>query len=247
MFSMYIHIRMYARRRSTFRRRKPRVYRRSRRTRYTRRPTRRGRNIGNMVKASLPTIPQRLFTKLRYCDVVTASVTAGVLNSLPYFKTSIYAPRSSGGHQPLYYDQWAAIYHRYCVYGIKWSATCVNHATDEAFWFGIRQQDNATAETSLQTLLERGDCKIGMGSSRNSGRNTVFVKGYMSTRKATGVTKYTVSGDNEWSANIDNDPASMAYLFPYILTNAGSTTTFEITYRLTYYVQMFNPLSVTAS
>lgn len=233
--------------------RKKRAYRRKRPKRdfkmgrYKR--VRRGYNVKTPITRVLNGVPERLFTKLRYVDTVAfTTATPNLLNVPFYFQSSLYAPRNTGGHQPLYFDQWCNMFSKYRVYGIAYHFTCCNRGYNEPFWFGVRNQDNASYETSLQTLMERNDSKMRMASSVNSGNNTVVIKGYCSVASCIGVTRSAIKNDDKYSALINASPAEMAYVVPYYtqILAAGSATT-DFTFRLTYYCEFYNQTSVVAS
>lgn len=245
---------IYRSRRKTYRRQKSQAKRRltgwwGNRLRHRRRVL--SYNIKTPVTRIMNGVPERLFTKLRYVDCMNWTVTGSVLSggsSFAYFQSSIYAPRNSGGHQPLYRDQWANMFSKYRVYGIKYHITCVNRATNESFWFGVRHQEDTTTETSIQTILERNDAKVKMGSSVNNSNNLRVIKGYMDVAKTLGKSKSSIRAEDNFSADIGSNPNNMAYLFPYILSNlASGSATFEFTFRLTYYVELFNQVAVSAS
>lgn len=207
-----------------------------------------GYNIKTPVTRFISGVPERLFTKLRYVDVVNATVVAGVLSSFNYFQSSLFSPRNTGGHQPLYFDQWTPMFTKYRVYGIKYHVTIANRATNESYWFGIRHQESPTAETSLQTLLERNDSKVKQGGSVNGSQAIKVIKGYMDVSKTLGLSRTVVKNDDQYSSAVGTSPTVMAYLVPYILTNiASGTAIFEVTFRMTFYCELFNQVAVAAS
>lgn len=235
-------------------RRRPARYTRNarKRTRYTQRRTRymkkRRMNIRNPPFARLNGFPERMFLKLRYCDCMNTSVTGGVFSTMPYFQSSLYQPRGSGGHQPLSYDQWCSFYQKFRVYGIGYDFQICNKATNEAVWFGVRHQTSTAQEISIQTLLERGDSKVKMLGSVNSGFATTHIRGYMDVANTLGINKQRVRDDDQFCSPSNQNPAIMAYLIPYLLSNTTSGShTFEFTIRLTYYCEMYNQADFQAS
>lgn len=212
------------------------------------RNSRKGYNLAVPYAKVQSPIAERAFMKLRYVDAINLTITGGLLNNPVTFQSSLFAPRPSGGHQPLYYDQWTPMYTRYRVYGIKYHITFVNRATNECFWAGVRHQESATAETSLQTLLERGDAKMKMGTGTGAMKNTLVVKGYMSVAKTLGLAYTVVKNDDQFTAVVGANPTRMAYLPIYVTSNTASGLhVFEATVRLTYYCEMFDQVPVGAS
>lgn len=194
-------------------------------------------------------IAERAFMKLRYVDVTNITIAGSLLTTAIGFQSSLAAPRYVGtGHQPLYFDQWCTMYSRYRVYGVKYHFTIINRSTNECFWAGVRHQDTNVSETSLQTLLERGDAHMKIGTSVNSAGNVVVIKGYLSVAKTLGIALTAIKNDNEFGASVVANPSRMAYLPLYILSNLTSgNVVFEVTCRLTYYCEMSDQVAVGAS
>lgn len=70
--------------------------------------------------------PDRLKTKLNYCDVVQLTASAGSPAIWQFRLNSLYAPDYSGtGHQPKWFDQLSAVYWYYKVLGAKITATFI--------------------------------------------------------------------------------------------------------------------------
>lgn len=232
-------------------RRPRRTFRRKRtgysgaRSKYTR--SLRNRNVRTPVTRMIAGVPERMFTKLNFVDVATISFFGGVLYSAPYYMSSLYAPKNGSAHQPLYFDQWTNMFTKHRVYGIKYHITCVNRATNEAFYFGVRHQEDTAIESSLQTLMERNDSRIKMRSSVNSGFNACIIKGYMDTAKTVGHAKSSIKNDDNFIGTSSSSPNKMAYLVPYISSNLAGDVTFEYTVRLTFYCEFFNQVAVSAS
>jgi len=62
--------------------------------------------------------PARFRTKLRYNENVALSSTAGSLNAYTFFANGLYDPNDTGtGHQPMFFDQYMAVYNHYKVLG----------------------------------------------------------------------------------------------------------------------------------
>lgn len=71
-----------------------------------------------IVRFSKPVsgFPERIYTKLRYVATVTLGNGTFTWGAHTFRCNSVYDPDfTSGGHQPLYYDQYAAIYNYYTV------------------------------------------------------------------------------------------------------------------------------------
>lgn len=192
-----------------------------------------------------------MLVKLAYCDVMSWSLSPGVLNNPLILATSLNNPRVSpvGGHQPYWYDQWTPnIFTRYRVYGIKYHVTVMNKSLNESWYVGVRPQKDMNVETNLQTLMERKDSKIRMGSSVNSGNNKIVLKGYMSTAKALGCTRSEIKNEEWFAADYNANPIKQANLFFYASHNyAGGSASFDATVRCTIYAELFGKATPVAS
>lgn len=187
-------------------------------------------------------VPDRLMVKLRYCDIMQWSVAQSVVGNPLVMGTSLYAPRQSGGgHQCLWYDQWTPnIYTKYRVYGIKYHVRVQNRSYNESFYVAVRPQNTAVAETNMQTLIERNDSKVRMGSSVNGGQSTVTIKGFMGTAKTLGIPKSEVKNEEWFTADYNTNPIKQALLYFYLSHNYAGTASFDVTVRCTYYAELFN-------
>lgn len=196
-------------------------------------------------------VSDRLVTKLHYVELFKGpNMAANALNSVAIYQSSLYDPLYTvGGHQPLWYDQYCpSLYTNYRVFAIKWSITCTNRGINESWYLAARNQNSPTAETSLQTMMERRDTKSLMGSSVNSGNNTKTLSGYMSVAKTRGVSPRDVSTEANYEAAYNANPAAMAYVLFYLYhNNASDQVVFDFTIRLTYYCELSGRVSPSGS
>lgn len=67
-------------------------------------------------------LPQKVMVKHKYVQSVNEAVGAGALQSYAFRANGMYQPTVStlaGSHQPMYFDQYSALYNHYCVIGAK--------------------------------------------------------------------------------------------------------------------------------
>lgn len=98
------------------------------RRKYTKKKTtvaRRRRYKSSPRRPILSGFPPSKLVKLRYVDsTLTLNPAAGLTQTIAYRANSVYNPYfPAGGHQPMGFDQWAAIYTRYVVVGAKITVT----------------------------------------------------------------------------------------------------------------------------
>ncbi len=114
--------------------------------------------------------PNSVITKLRYVDLITLSSTAGSLATNNYLANSIYDPNSTGtGHQPLYHDQYAAIYDQYVVLGSKITVHFQPYQVDQAWIFGIVSDDDVTISTTTETRMEQNNSVWAISGTNDTG------------------------------------------------------------------------------
>lgn len=137
------------------------VRRRRRRT-YTRRYR---RSFGNtMMRYSLrgrnPFTMSRMSTVLKYNTNFSLNPTAGSMgatgtNIWQFTSNGLYDPDITGtGHQPLYFDNYAALYSRYKVKYATIKVTCINHTVNTSVHNGSAQVDTTNYSYKLFILKE---------------------------------------------------------------------------------------------
>jgi hypothetical protein len=172
--------------------------------------------------------------------------SAGTVNQGVVFQSCLWKPSAhNSGHQPLWFDQWALIYSRCRVKGMKYTITATNDAFSQAI-FMVRHQPVSSGETSIQTIEERTDVRTRVLGPKSSGYDTHTFKGYMSVAKTLGVSPKTINADDKYAATTYSTsipsntaiPASMAYLSTYHrCANAGNMW---FNAKITLYAELFD-------
>lgn len=234
---------MYYRKKPAYRKKKPR--RTYRKKRYGYRSRRSARFALTRTMPRSEPVPDRLFVKLRYADIVThtTSAIANTMTVVLTYQSSLFDPNyATGGHQPMWFDQWANMYSSYRVYGIGYTITANVENKNETCIFGVRHLNNpAVLDTTIVTWMERRDAKVRVLGSVNA-NNKGTIKGYMSVAKTRGISKYTIRSDNNFEATFTSNPALMGYIGIYDQATAASAL---ITYsvQLTYYAELFDKVT----
>lgn len=107
--------------------------------------------------------PEKMITTLRYVETLTLTTTTGTTPGLKVFRlNSAYDPNyTDAGHQPLYFDQLAAIYSCYQVLGSKINAkfavqSMTDSGTPNGPWLcGISANNDGTFPSDANTLCEQ--------------------------------------------------------------------------------------------
>lgn len=231
------------------RRTNPRRGRKSRRRYVSRR-----RPKGIVTKIMREPVPDKMYTRLIYCDtfnlVMTSAGSTGRVSQA--FTTSLYDPDYTNfGHQPLWMDQLANMYKKYRVHGIKYILTFQNTNTNQLAQITL-QHSTAPPETpisgagavNINTIRERrGTRTFPLGSAND--RPTTR-KGYLRTNQPFGLTKKEFMSDEDFDAGMPNDPAKKAFLNIYATTE-NSACTINMQVKLVYYVEFQERVLVTGS
>lgn len=165
--------------------RKPLSARRSIRSKkvYAKKQYRNARQITTYANTSISRgvfgFGQRYRTKLRYCENVALTSATGALNSTIFRLNSLFDPQNAvGGHQPMYFDQLAAVFARYVVLGAKIKVTfgaVTETANTSNFVVGIAGSGATSFYTDPQTAMEdnHGKWTTVNGRNGNSGTRTL--------------------------------------------------------------------------
>lgn len=172
--------------------------------------------------------PDRLRTKLQYCDVIQLAASAGSPALYQFRMASLYDPDYTGaGHQPQWYDQLSAVYSFYKVVGSKITATFIpNNVNDtEAndtgpYIVGITML-KGTATLSSATypaLLEDGDSVSGVIVDKQGANNTKTLMNTFSPMRDVGVWPYSTDNRVSTSANVSPATDGIATLWALDMT-----------------------------
>lgn len=233
-----------------FRRRRPmskkRNFRNKRRSMMKRFQRRRSSFRAGPVTKVMPSIPDKMFVKLRYTDLTYWGVLGQgpAVNTMSYF-SSLNQPKSSDGginrHQPYWYDQYTpGIFTKFRVHGVKYRVTVTNRDVNTGWWLAIRPQNTMVPEQNMQTLMERKNTKFRQGAGSGSGRAELSIKGYMSVAKTLGIDRSEIANDEYYAADYSVNPIRMAYLYVYMSHNGDGTHFFDAKVDLTFYAELFN-------
>lgn len=221
------------------RRKRVRVKRAKRSTRRRgRNARRRNANTVTTLRTGKQPVSDRQFVRLNFVDIFQYNLTVtGTLQAMRIYQSSAFSPRNDGNaHQPMWWDQYCpGFFSSYRCYGIAYHVTFQTTNATSDWWVSVRAQNNTTAETSLQALMERADAQTRMGGPVTA-RSQVVIKGYMSVAKVRGESKNDISTESSYRASYNANPALMAYLFTYINSNAAQVL--DVTVRLRYYLEL---------
>lgn len=163
--------------------------------------------------------PDRLRTKLHYCDVVNLSASAGSPGLWQFRMNSLFDPDFTGtGHQPQWFDQLSAVYNFYRVLGSKITVTFIpahvsdTEANDKGPYIcGITTVPSATAfsAATYSALLEDGNAVTGVIVDKQGGNNKLTLSNTFSPQRDLGID----SNDEVLRVATQNNPTTVNTLF----------------------------------
>lgn len=188
--------------------------------------------------------PDRIVTKLKYVDSFGLS-SSPVANYI-YRGNSLYDPDvTTGGHQPLFYDQYIAVYEKYRVFGSSIRIQVVNESTVPAYVI-ITPSTSPVTLTTVSAILEQNRASS-LRVILPNGYNSSSQKRYCSTKQATGVT-YKEILDQDYAATYGANPINLWYwnLFAESIDN---TTNLSLRFivTITFYCEFFDRQNVAQS
>nr|QXP07587.1 MAG: putative capsid protein [Arizlama virus] len=224
----------------TVRRRRPRAKRGNRRT---------GGGLSSAFNRTM-VISDRTYIKLTYSELGALTYGgAGTAAAYQYISNALYDPNyTGGGHQPLGFDQWAAFYNKYRVYGMKYTITFTNQSS--TYWADIAllKRPTATLPVSMSQTLEQPYTQKGCLAPIGSGRCLQVMKGYVSNRKVLGVSKAQFDADDTFAAAVNSNPSNGVYFSVLVMNqNAASTMTVNFRADLVFYACMYDRVNLSQS
>ena len=203
------------------------------------------RSIGYVPRLLRAAIPKRMYAKLKYVDTGTFSCASGTLTSLYQYQTSLYDPRASlGGHQPLFFDQYAAMYKSYIVYGIRYKMSFISLFDYGATVYVVYRTDT-TLDTNEETIMEKSNRTVTRGLQSTG---PLYTTGYVSVASVFGVDRKVISTDDKFKASVGANPTNMVTLTPFVRQYHPSLAKDSVVHiELTYYCEFLDRQDVSAS
>jgi len=192
--------------------------------------------------------PKTNMVKLRYVESVSFDPGLGTLGQYIFSANNVFDPNVTGiGHQPMCYDQWAALYNHYVVVGSKIKAQFFygsNVTTNtEGFLCGINLQDDASLSTDPSTVMEQGLSKYRFGAAigtTNASRGIMVTKGF-SAKKFFNITNPT-DNYSRIGAGVGSSPTETANFIVFAGTPATDDLPFvKLTVIIEYIVIFSEP------
>jgi hypothetical protein len=167
--------------------------------------------------------PDRLRTQLRYSDSFGIASVTGAVGAQKYRSNSIYDPdQTNAGHQPLYFDTYAAIYDHYAVIGSTIKVELINSNTS-TFVAGLVIDDDTTISSDVRVLCEQNH---GMSATltplTGSSSKHTFTCSFNAAR-VLGIDPFT---SQSYKTGIASNPTEESYFIVWVADLLGSGTTY---------------------
>lgn len=187
-------------------------------------------------------ISDMMYVKLKYVEQI--KISGGVA---PYFQyifrgNSLFDPNLTGtGHQPMYFDQYAALYSRYRVIGSAIQLDVVNISGDSALFYVCEPNTDQSTIVDISTLYEQarsGAPKIIPIAQRITSR----MKKYASTKKVCGLTRTQLFDDTFAASTVSNPSNTWFWNILFASVDGVTVPAGQLIVKITYYCQFFDRL-----
>lgn len=188
--------------------------------------------------------PKRLITKLVYVEKYLAqNITIGFDDRIWNLNSLFDPDRSGTGHQPMGFDQYVAFYNRYRVFKTDVSVAFPTHTTI-GNTYAIVAVNNASAFTSITTAIENPGSISGAGAE---GGPAVVLNATYDLAEINGVSRTQYKTDERTQADVASSPVENICLHVVATSQDGAEFTYGYTIKMTMYVELFDPYTITPS
>lgn len=178
--------------------------------------------------------------KLKYS--VSISFSSSSFQNKVFRMNSLFDPEVTiGGHQPMGFDQWAAMYNRYLVTGMAYDISYVNNivgggASNSTNMYAQFLPNVTSPEPLEQSLRERPFVKRGILAPLGHSRR---MKGYAACKTIFGVKNITTT-DTQYAAVVTQDAPISAGFYVYSSSSPPGmahdcTAKIDLTYYAIFY------------
>lgn len=228
------------------RRRRP-TYRRRVRRRVTYGRRRMGRKMPLMRAIGLP---KQIYAKLKYSEISEVNLLAASTYTQLYRLNSLFDPNeTSTGGQPYYFDQYAALFQRYRVFGCKVEVTIsTSSSTTNLFHPSVALLSWAGTAPSWGNLATAINSKRTVYRQLIPGQTVAVLKKYYDCAAVAGVSKNEYHSTDTFQAATSANPTRTCNVQLYVENNdAVAAITVQYTIRMTFYCKFFDNAEPAAS
>jgi hypothetical protein len=182
--------------------------------------------------------------KLRYCESVAITPTAGSCFTYTFRANDVYDPNQTGtGHQPMGFDQIMSNYQHFTVIGSKITATFIGGTTEYLAAISTNSS-SSDSSNSASEIKERQRTVWKVVPTNVGGPGTRTLSKRFSSKKFFHVK--ALVGESQYKGSASNSPAEQAFFYVYAGSDDGSTTvgTIKVSVTIEYIVVFSEPKSM---
>jgi len=147
------------------------------------------------------------------------------------------------GHQPLYFDQFAAVYDNYVVLASKITCTFSPNGDGAApFVIGITQGNSPSFASSMYTLQEQNKSFTSVLGDKDGTSVKTLTASY-APYPCLGVS----TSDDTVQAGVTGNPAKQWYAYTWVQDRSGNSSSVHVTTVIEYRVRFFGMKNVSSS
>ena len=192
--------------------------------------------------------PTEKFVKLVYADnvqPVTTSMGTGNIMHYSFRSNSIYDPDHTStivGHQPLFYDQYAEIYHKYLVKACSIQVRPVS--TNSNVEVGILFTGNSFDSTTMDPvqMMEQNNSRVNViGNNANITNLSIY-------RNIMGMDGASIGEEDQYESVFGANPNFNRFIHVVARrTDQANLSDMKFIVKITYYCKLFKPKYFTTS
>ncbi len=166
--------------------------------------------------------PDQKRVTLRYTEQISMTSTTGAITSQTFRGNSPFDPNQTGtGAQPANYDDWTAIYNKYCCLG---SRICIQPTVSSAVSTSVKYVLCATDGAVTGVIDDLAAQPYAITGAFNAYSTSPCISYSMSTMKRLGKSKSQVLGDPNFNSVYNTNPVNQ-WSWEFNLQSADHSTT----------------------
>lgn len=189
--------------------------------------------VRNLTSSNLGQgFPKKLTMTHKYNDVgLTLTSIIGSLGRYQIKCNGMFDPNFTGtGHQPMYFDQMAALYDHFHVIGSKIKVTLVPTTPDVAYACGLMINDDITSPTTFAAIAENSSGKARYGTGQLQ-KPIVFSKAWSAKKTFGG----SIMANDSLKGTPTADPTELSFFDIYVKSlDAATTSSFYLNVEVSY-------------
>jgi len=194
--------------------------------------------------SKLQPFPPRFRTLENYSDIITYSLTAGIMQDYIFRLNSTFDPDLTGtGHQPTGRDTYATIYNRYRVLGVKWRLQLSVRDNATILLAAIPNNTATPYATTASDLMEQSRC---VWVVAHTSLDQAIINAGVKLHDLTGVSVQEYLSDDRFQSLASTSPTEVLDLHLSVLSLDNAPNT-RVWVSLEYEVEWFDPLPVSQS